>query len=69
MEIEAVVGGLTKLEARSVEQVLINASGLQKEGGDLRNKINSIARKNWTAELQAVAERILHSASGGAPQP
>jgi RHS repeat-associated protein len=39
--------GLTKLEARIAEQARINLHGLQKNGGDLLNKINSIAEKYW----------------------
>jgi RHS repeat-associated protein len=46
---EAVEGasGLTKQEARVIEQKLINQYGLQKDGGQLLNKINSIAEKYW----------------------
>jgi hypothetical protein len=39
--------GLTKMDARILEQNLINALGLQKNGGALLNKINSIAPKYW----------------------
>ena len=39
--------GLTKQAARKVEQQLINQYGLKKFGGQLLNKINSIAPKNW----------------------
>ena len=35
---------LTRLEARSVEQVLIEFHGFTRNGGTLLNKINSIAR-------------------------
>lgn len=38
----------TKLEARIWEQSRINDYGLAKSGGDLLNKINSIATKYWT---------------------
>jgi RHS repeat-associated protein len=38
---------LTKTGARAWEQSLINQFGLQKNGGLLINKINSIAPKNW----------------------
>jgi predicted GIY-YIG superfamily endonuclease len=37
---------LSREDARAVEQVLIEAHGLVKEGGTLTNKINSIARSN-----------------------
>lgn len=40
------LSSLTKGEARSVEQVLIEFHKLGKNGGSLLNKINSIARKN-----------------------
>jgi RHS repeat-associated protein len=39
--------GLTKIQARVWEQTLINQYGLQKNGGLLLNKINSIASKYW----------------------
>ena len=38
---------LSRVEARVWEQTLINQFGLQKNGGLLLNKINSIAPKNW----------------------
>lgn len=63
MEIERVIGGLTKDEARGVEQVLIEAQGLKKNGGDLLNKINSISptAKNYE-RLKAEGIRILSEA-------
>ncbi len=39
--------GLSKSAARVMEQNLINQYGLQKNGGLLLNKINSIAPKYW----------------------
>lgn len=45
-KLEAIVGGLTRLEARGVEQALIEIHGLAKNGGELLNKINSIAKTN-----------------------
>ena len=45
---EAVEQGLTKLESRILEQNLINLYGLEKNGGQLVNKINSIAQKYWS---------------------
>jgi hypothetical protein len=39
--------GLSKTQARIWEQTLINQYGLQKNGGLLLNKINSIAPKYW----------------------
>lgn len=40
--------GLTATEARILEQRLINLYGLGKNGGQLLNKINSIAPKFWS---------------------
>ncbi len=40
--------GLSRTGARVWEQTLINQYGLQKNGGLLFNKINSIAPKNWS---------------------
>jgi RHS repeat-associated protein len=47
-EIEEITGltGLSKSDARGVEQVLINKYGLSQYGGTLTNKINSIAETN-----------------------
>lgn len=39
--------GLSKTQARIWEQTLINQYGLGKNGGQLLNKVNSIAPKNW----------------------
>ncbi|HRF16812.1 MAG TPA: RHS repeat-associated core domain-containing protein, partial [Chitinophagaceae bacterium] len=39
--------GLSKEQARIIEQTLINQYGLMKNGGQLLNKINSIAPKYW----------------------
>jgi len=39
--------GLTRAQARTWEQTLINKYGFQKEGGQLLNQINSIQPKNW----------------------
>ncbi|MDD2592483.1 MAG: hypothetical protein PHN21_06740 [Erysipelotrichaceae bacterium] len=46
IEIEPLVKNLSRVDARSVEQVLIDIHGLRKNGGTLLNKINSISRKN-----------------------
>jgi hypothetical protein len=46
IQIEKVVGGLSRDAARAVEQALIELHGLGKEGGTLLNKINSISKKN-----------------------
>jgi len=40
--------GLSRTQARVWEQNLINQYGLGNTGGQLLNKINSIALKNWT---------------------
>ncbi|MEK3734989.1 hypothetical protein MKX64_21495 [Paenibacillus sp. FSL M8-0334] len=37
---------LSRNDAKAVEQVLIEIHGLQKNGGSLMNKINSISNKN-----------------------
>ena len=38
--------GLSREDARAVEQALIEIHGLSKNGGTLLNRINSIARSN-----------------------
>ena len=48
ISIDAIPGlsGLSRADARAVEQVLIEFYGLGKNGGSLLNKINSISQKN-----------------------
>jgi hypothetical protein len=41
-----VAGGLTRKQARGIEQAIIEQKGLAKNGGALTNKINSIAKTN-----------------------
>lgn len=44
--------GLSRSDAKAVEQALIELNGLGKEGGTLLNKINSIAKTNPTYAQQ-----------------
>mgnify|MGYP000689262523 CR=1 FL=1 len=44
---DVISSGLTKQQARVLEQTIINTHGLEKNGGQLLNRINSIAPKNW----------------------
>jgi len=46
--------GLSRSDARAVEQALIEMHGLGKNGGTLLNQINSIARTNpsYSQQLQ-----------------
>ena len=48
------MGGLSRADARAVEQALIETHGLGKNGGTLINKINSISptNPNYAAQLQ-----------------
>ena len=46
LQIQKLLGGLSREDARAVEQVLIEIHGLEKNGGTLLNRINSIARDN-----------------------
>jgi len=48
IQIEKVMGGLSRSDARAVEQVLIETHGLGKNGGTLLNRINSISSSNPT---------------------
>lgn len=43
IQVEKVLGGLSRSDARAVEQALIEIHGLGKNGGTLLNRINSIA--------------------------
>jgi len=45
-DLAVIAEGLTRLRARGVEQALIEIHGLAKHGGQLLNKINSIAKNN-----------------------
>jgi len=46
IKIQKLLGGLSRADARGVEQALIEIHGLGKSGGTLLNRINSIARSN-----------------------
>ena len=46
IRIQKLMGGLSRSDARAVEQALIEIHGLGKNGGTLLNKINSISPKN-----------------------
>jgi RHS repeat-associated protein len=63
IQIEKVFSGLTREDARAVEQVLIELHKLGKEGGTLLNKINSISKKNkkYGKQLQRGYELLQQS--------
>jgi len=46
IQIEKLMGGLSRADARAVEQTLIEIHGLERAGGTLINRINSIASSN-----------------------
>lgn len=46
-EMDAISGAVLGTETRVWEQTLINRYGLEKNGGLLLNKVNSITLKNW----------------------
>jgi len=46
IQIEKVLGGLGRSDARAVEQALVEIHGLGKNGGTLLNRINSISPSN-----------------------
>jgi len=52
IQIEKLLGGLSREDARAVEQTLIELNGLGKNGGTLLNRINSIAASNPTYAQQ-----------------
>ena len=47
LKYKPVASGLSKTEARIMEQNLINRYGMLKNGGKLYNQRNSIAPKHW----------------------
>lgn len=57
-DISPYVTGLSRENARAVEQVLVERYGLGKNGGQLLNKINSIASDNpFIRELSSEVKR------------
>ncbi len=61
--IERLMKGLSREDARAVEQALIEIHGLQKNGGTLLNRINSIARTNPKyADMLRRGRELLESA-------
>jgi len=52
INISPLMRGLSRVDARAVEQTLIEIHGLGKNGGTLLNRINSIARSNPTYGAQ-----------------
>jgi hypothetical protein len=69
MKIKETIGGLTKDETRGVEQVLIEARGLKKNGGDLVNQINSISPSNPNYEPVTTKGREKLENAGMIPRP
>jgi len=60
IEIAPLISGLTRDQARGIEQVIIEAVGLKKEGGELVNRINSVARDNEKYEkLKEMGQELL----------
>ena len=55
IRIDELIGGLSRKEAKAVEQALIEIHGLVKNGGTLLNKINSVAKNN--PEYAALVKR------------
>jgi hypothetical protein len=62
LQIEELLGGLSRSDGRSVEQALIEIHGLGRDGGTLLNRINSIAESNpiYAESLQR-GEELLRS--------
>ncbi|RZV19040.1 hypothetical protein [Aliarcobacter butzleri] len=60
IEIEPILDNLSKSDARALEQTLIELSGLEKNGGTLINKINSISKTNpdYAKQLQRGQELL-----------
>ena len=60
------IPGLTRQQARGVEQALIEQQGLSKLGGTLLNKINSIAPSNPIyGEMVQFGKELLQSIGYG----
>jgi filamentous hemagglutinin len=56
--------GLTRSDAKAVEQALIEIHGLSKNGGSLLNLINSIAKSNPAYAAQLTRGLDLFTAAG-----
>jgi hypothetical protein len=66
IHIEKLLGNLSRVEAKAVEQVLIEIHGLGKNGGTLLNKINSISKSNPEyANFLKMGEDLLQSIGYG----
>jgi filamentous hemagglutinin len=69
ISIDAIPGlqNLSQADARAVEQALIEANGLSKNGGALINKINSIAESNpaYSGALQRGVDLLKQSGYPG----
>ena len=66
MSVRVLYSGLTKEETRGVEQLLLEARGLQKGGGTLLNQINTISKSNDPDKynrLVALGMKIIDSAT------
>jgi hypothetical protein len=61
------LGNLSRADARSIEQVLVENHGLARDGGTLMNKINSISTSNpaYAAALQRGAELLRQAGYSG----
>lgn len=53
--------GLSRAQARRVEQLLINYHGLSTTGGTLLNRINSVAAQNLNSEALRYGRYLLNS--------
>jgi hypothetical protein len=66
-QLTEIATGLTRQQARAVEQALIEQYGLAKGGGALLNKINSIAQSNPIYQEAVQYGRTLLQSIGYAP--
>jgi hypothetical protein len=64
LDIRPILQGLSRADARSVEQVLIETYKLQRQGGTLLNVINSIA-KTKSIYAQSIARGLQILADSG----
>ena len=66
-DIQPIITGLSRAEARAVEQALIEHHGLIRNGGTLLNRINSIARTNpiYEQAINRGSEILRNTGYGG----
>lgn len=67
IKIESILDNVSRNDAKALEQTLIELAGLEKNGGTLMNKINSISKTNpdYAKQLERGQELLEIAKKGG----